>query len=124
MGYQESYVTTVDPQKFDSLVEDILARGQDFWRDERFLNAVEIIEIQKTVTAGGHTFPPGSRFVYVVGERQYQRSTDTFESERSGDVVIYWTEMFPSEEIFEENSEFARHEPFPWDTPEEDLPEG
>jgi len=123
VGYQESYVTTVDPEKFDSLVEDLLARGQLYWGEKRLLEPVEIIELQKPVTIPGQTFPPGSRFVYVVGERQYQRSKETFESKRSGDVIIYWTETFPSEKIFDETSGFALRKPFPWgdskDTPTE-----
>jgi hypothetical protein len=114
MGYQESYVTTEDPQKFDALIEQVRAKGLGYWDGALFLRPVEIIELKKPIDAGHRKFPAGMRFIYVVGDRTYQRTSEVFEAKSTGDVEVIFTELMPSKDIFDKQLGLAKHEPFPW----------
>ncbi len=119
MGYQESYMRMRNSKDFDSLVEVIKSNGGDCFD---MSTPVSIITLLKPITTE-YFFEPGEKFIYVVGDRSGQRSPKSFFEYCSkvpkhiiNNLEIYFTEYFPSYDIFEHNEEtqMALHEPFVW----------
>lgn len=132
MGYQESYVRMKDSKDFDKLVELIRKCGKD---DFMMATPVEIITLLKPIQGDlseqcspneKFSFDKGEKFIYVVGERSHQsRSYDFFslcgchkctpiDDYFFENLEIYFTECFPSYDIFENNdtTHMATHEKF------------
>lgn len=125
MGYQESYVRMKKREDFDKLVEAFRAVGKQFY-EEYCTEPVRIITLKKPIEGTldmmcmpeeTYRFEPGEKFVYVVGERHLQRSPYLLmNNDKADDVEIYFTECFPSDDIFENNdtADMAIHEEFVW----------
>jgi hypothetical protein len=128
MGYQESYMRMKDSNDFNKLVEVIKKNGED-----NFLLAypVCIITLLKPIKGnlemqcqiGEYSFDSGEKFIYVVGERSGQRAAKFFFEDCKSvpkniidNLEIYFTECFPSYDIFENNdkTQTAIHEEFVW----------
>ena len=62
MGYQESYVTTVNEKDFTGLCDYIRSVGKDYY-DTHFTLPVEIITLES-----------GKQYIYFVGERYLQNN--------------------------------------------------
>lgn len=126
MGYQEIYVRIKDRSKFDNLVDLIRGIGKEYY-EENGAEPVEIITLNKAIKGDlsymcrpyeKYNFPIGEKFIYFTGERYLQRSVSTLLNDINIEgVEIYFTECFPSNEIFEENEgdKYATHEEFTWD---------
>lgn len=129
MGYQESYMRMKNLKDFGQLIKTIKDNGEDSF-DLAF--PVEIITLLKPITGtldeqcqdGAYSFNPGEKFIYVVGERSGQRDPYSFleccnnkPQNILDDLEIYFTECFPSYDIFENNDELqmALHEEFKWE---------
>jgi hypothetical protein len=129
MGYQESYIKMKDSKDFDRLIETIKSNGKDVFD---MAVPVEIITLLKPIKGNleqqcrpekKYLFKPGEKFIYVIGERSGQRcSFDFFEycnnvpQDILDNLEMYFTECFPSNDIFENNEEtkIALHEEFSW----------
>lgn len=126
MGYQEIYVRIKDRSKFDNLVDLIRGIGKEYY-EENGAEPVEIITLNKAIKGDlsymcrpyeKYNFPIGEKFIYFTGERYLQRSVSTLLNDNYiKGVEIYFTECFPSDEIFEgnEGDKYAKHEEFTWD---------
>jgi len=130
MGYQESYIRMKDKNDFDKLVDAIKINGESSFDCG---TPVEIITLNKPIDGDlswmckpnkKYHFSKGEKFVYVVGERYNQRNAENlFENCKIkplnlyDNIEIYFTECFPSDDIFENNDEthMATHEEFKWD---------
>lgn len=122
MGYQESYVTTGDPENFDLLIQQIRAKGELRWKKEKYILAVRIITINRDIDnnffsqkkdISPQNFPTGTKFIYIVGERQYQRSLELmFDSPLPPNTCIIPIEAMPSARIFDIDSGYASHKEF------------
>lgn len=121
MGYQESYVKTRENKDFDKLVKHIKNLGEDYYNNI-FCDPVEIITLNKEIKGNldmmcqpetEYQFDKGEKFVYFSGERHAQRNVNTLVGGKKldYDVEMYYTECFPSEEIFN-SSGYAQHEEF------------
>lgn len=120
MGYQESYIKMGNNKNFDQLVKVIQDNGSDSF----MATPVEIITLRKSIETEQGDFKKGARFIYVIGERSGQRSPFAFfeyckdvPEEILKNLDIYFTEYFPSEDIFENNetTKIALHEEFVWE---------
>jgi hypothetical protein len=131
MGYQESYMRMKNNKDFNKLVECIKEYGKD-----KFDCAapVEIITLLKPIKGDlsfqcrpdeSYKFKTGEKFIYVVGERYNQRNPYKFfencenpSEDILNDIEIYFTECFPSDDIFENNetTKMAKHKSFWEDT--------
>jgi hypothetical protein len=121
MGYQESYIKMTNKKDFDQLVNVIKTNGKEAFD----MNPpVEIITLQKTIDTECGRFKKGEKFIYVVGERHGQRNSLNFfeyckdvPKEIVNNLNMFFTEYFPSEDIFENNetTKLALHEPFLWE---------
>lgn len=78
MGYQESFITSKD---FDWLVDKVNRLGKQHFED-RFVSVVEMVTLDKPLTFNLEMMcqpeieincPEGMQFLWVCGERQYQR---------------------------------------------------
>ena len=134
MGYQESFFRMKRDKDFDKLVECIKGYGRDNFAGG---TPVEIITLLKPIKGDlkmqcheekQYSFKAGKKFIYVVGERYNQRcSSDFFETCKNvpldilKDLEIYFTECFPSDDIFENNetAKMATHEEFIWNDDKE-----
>lgn len=121
MGYQESYIKTYEPRNFDKLVKIIQSNGREAFDMHR---PVEIITLLKPIETEFGEFDKGEQFIYVVGERYGQRNPLNFfeycenvDKDVMDDMDIYFTEYFPSNDIFENNevTKIALHEEFVWE---------
>lgn len=132
MGYQESYIRMKDSKDFELLVNTIKQNGKDAFD---VTIPVEIITLLKPIEGNlfaqcqpeqKYLFNIGEKFIYVVGERSGQRNSYSFFEpcinvshnlyEEYEDLEIYFTECFPSYDIFENNNgtKMAVHEEFKW----------
>lgn len=124
MGYQESYLRMKNSNDFDLLVSKIKNLGK-----EKFTLAmpVEIITLQEPISGDlmlmcdpetTYDFYPGEKFIYVCGERSHQSNSASFFQECIVDnyilenLEIYFTECFPSDDIFDTELQYASHEDF------------
>lgn len=130
MGYQESYMRMRYSKDFDQLVKIIKENGEESFD---LAMPVEIITLLKPITGTldmqcqpdkKYKFNSGEKFIYVVGERSGQRNSYSFFEYCNNrpqnildDLEIYFTECFPSDDIFENNSKtkMALHEEFVWE---------
>lgn len=121
MGYQESYVKMEDKSNFGELIKIIQDNGENAFD---MSPPVEIITLLKSINTEQGRFKKGERFVYVIGERSGQRNSFAFfeyckdvPKEIIDGLEIYFTEYFPSDDIFENNdkTKIALHEEFVWE---------
>lgn len=128
MGYQESYMKMKNNEDFEKLINILKDNGE-----ERFENATPVVVITLLKQIKGnlfmqcqpnkrYSFEPGEKFIYVSGERYGQRGPYEFFEECENvpskiinGLQIYFAECFPSEEIFDKTSGFAKHEDFNWE---------
>lgn len=128
MGYQESYVRMKNSSDFELLVKVIQQN-----KKKSFLLAepVKIITLLKPISGNlgmqckpeiDYSFEANEKFIYVTGERSGQRNAHSFFEACQNipcsilnNLEIYFTECFPSQEIFEKNTKMAIHETFIWD---------
>jgi hypothetical protein len=84
---------------------------------------VEIITLLKSINTECGRFKKGEKFIYVVGERHGQRNSINFfeyckdvPKEIIDNLNIFFTEYFPSDDIFDNNetTKLVLHEEFPW----------
>lgn len=125
MGYQESYVRMKNKKDFNKLVNIFRKVGKDFY-EENGAKPVEIITLKKPIKGNleymchpekTYKFNAGEKFVYVAGERFLQRNSyNLFNEKIIEGVEIYFTECFPSDDIFKNNDkiDMAIHEEFKW----------
>lgn len=129
MGYQESYIKMKDSKDFERLVEVIRRSGK---KKFEWTTPVRIITLLKPIKVNlwfmGYPkvnvkFEKGEKFIYVVGERHGQRCPSYFfeycknvDRNIIDNLEIYFTECFPSHDIFENNhkTNMAIHEEFTW----------
>ena len=129
MGYQESYMRMSNSKDFDKLIKTIQDNGEKAFD---LTTPVEIITLLKPIMGTldfqcrpdvEYTFKPGERFIYIVGERSGQRNAFSFfgycenvSKDILDNLEIYFTECFPSDDIFENNdtTKMATHEKFVW----------
>lgn len=120
MGYQESYVTTVDEKNFTGLCDYIRSVGKDYY-DVHFTLPVEIITLEN-----------GKQYIYFSGERYLQNNKarllgyisddDDFNSEERRlsmwewleKIVVIFTEDMSPNGIWEDAGDpvTAKHEKF------------
>ena len=130
MGYQESYFKMKNSKDFDKLVQAIKVNNEN---DFDCAMPVAIITLNKPISGDlsfmchpekDYHFKTGEKFIYVVGERYNQRNPMNFFENCNvkpenlyRDIKIYFTECFPSDDIFENNdtTHMATHEEFKWD---------
>ncbi len=125
MGYQESYVRVTDKNDFEKLVAAFREVGKDYY-ESNGAGPVKIITLKKPIQGDlenmchpeiHYKFDEGEKFVYVVGDRHLQRSPkNLLNNHPISGVEIYFTECFPSEDIFTNNdkTDMAIHEEFEW----------
>ena len=121
MGHQESYVRVKDSSKFNDLVETTKELGKDFFNCKD-IEPVEIITLNKTIEGDlsymckpeqRYKFDKGEQFIYFIGDRSYQRSTEfLYGNKPPKGLEIYYAECFPSEEIFNKESGYATTKEF------------
>lgn len=121
MGYQESYVRVKDTNKFEELIKLTKDLGKEFFRDKE-LYPVEIITLEKDINGDlemmcrpdiKYNFKKGEKFLYFVGQRHCQRCGEyMYEEYKPQGLEIFFTECFPSSEIFDKNSGYAKMEKF------------
>jgi len=129
MGYQESYIKMKSSNDFEQLIKTIKNNGEEAFN---MATPVEIITLLKPIKGNlamqckpnkKYSFRSGEKFIYVVGERSGQRSAERFfeycknvPESIINDLEIYFTECFPSYDIFENNdkTQMALHDEFLW----------
>lgn len=121
MGYQESYVTTGRQSDFDKMVNLIKELGSS-WFEGIGVMPVGIITLTKKLEVNlanmckphiNCIFSEGTRFMYFAGDRNGQRNPQQLFGERFVEgTEIFFTECFPSKQIFMPNSSLAFKEPF------------
>lgn len=126
MGHQESFLHCAD---FDYLVEKVQGLGKQ-WFDERWVNVVEIVTLDKDLKFSleqmchpeiKRSYPKGTKFLWITGDRGYQRSLYNNDLNDHGlfgdkydDKIIerYFIECM-SDKLFGENNEWKfTSEPF------------
>jgi hypothetical protein len=122
MGYQESYVTVYNQSDFDKLVSLVNEIGEEYY-EKYSCKPVRIITLNQTIKGNlsemcqpeiEYEFGKGFKFIYFVGERGLQRTIDKLFNGKGEelDIDIFFTECFPSKEIFDKQKPIAEHEPF------------
>lgn len=126
MGYQESYLRMKKSEDFDSLVDAIEKSGKESFHIAEPVEKITLLQPIKGDLSmqckpeKQYSFDKGEKFVYVSGDRGSQRSPEGFFGQNPNQKVprkmideleIYFTECFPSEDIFT-NSKVAKHEQF------------
>lgn len=95
MGYQESYLTTTNQNDFNVLIDYVKNLGKEYF-EERDVKFVVVITLKKDII-----FPKGTQFIYLVGDRYYQRNIDElFDNKSPVQVFSCYAENLPSEKIF------------------------
>jgi len=121
MGYQESYIKTNSAKNFTKLINTIKLNTKTSFNMHI---PVEIITLLKSIDTDYGKFKKGEKFIYVVGERHGQRNSNNFfeycdnvPEVLFNNLEIYFTESFPSEDIFKNNemTKLALHEEFVWE---------
>jgi hypothetical protein len=121
MGHQESFLYCKD---FDYLVSKIKSLGKNYF-DDRDLNVVEIVTLDKNLKMHPDyavdfprglkkNFKKGDRFIWITGQRQYQRRLydsefgkglfGEFKNEKEL-IMMYCIECF-SHKLFDENDQW------------------
>lgn len=120
MGYQESYVKMKNNEDFDKLLIVLKELGKDFFISNG-VEPVRVITLKKPLNINVndeiYNFQKGEKFIYIIGERFSQKnSVNLLNGNLKEDIEIYFTEYFPSKDIFENNgnNDFAIHEEFKW----------
>lgn len=129
MGYQESYIRMKDSKDFEKLVGIIRKNGKEKFESTiptRIITLLKPIKVNLSYMCQPKVnieFKAGEKFIYVVGERYGQSCSQYFfedctkvDANIIDNLEIYFTECFPSYDIFENNhkNKMAIHEEFTW----------